>query len=168
MTMDEKEHIDMISGITGTERKKVISWIATLPEEKIVAIFQDGVKKSFQLKEQDPNLSGRINKYCSFILAARNAGWDTVSGRGYRVAGEKQYLDFSHLRKAKVAATIKKGRTPIIRRRILAHWGEVVELKNEGMGFRPISEYLGRTRKIKTSATYLASLWRELERNDKI
>lgn len=163
MTTDDQ--IDLITGITRIERKKALSWIATLPEEKIMAIFQDGVKQSFQLKEQNPNLYGRINKYCSFILAARNAGWDTVTGRGYRVAGEKQYDDFSSLRKARAATLIQKGRIPVLRRKILAYWGEIKELKADGMGFRPIADYLNKNRKIKTSATYLARLWKEVEAN---
>jgi len=34
------------------------SWIASLPEEKIIEIFQDGVKKSFQLNEERPDFGG--------------------------------------------------------------------------------------------------------------
>lgn len=163
MTMDEQ--IDLITGITRPERKKLLLWIASLSEEMIIEIFQGAVKKSFQLKEHNPNLPGRTNKYCALILAARHAGWDTISGRGYRVAETKQFDDFSHLRKAKVASLIKKGRTPVIRKKVLAHWGEIKELKAEGMGFRPIADYLDRTRKVKTSATYLARLWTEVEAN---
>lgn len=164
MTLDEQ--IDLITLITKSQRKKLLSWMAALPEEQIIEIFQDGVKKSFQLKEQHPDLPGRVNKYCAFLLVARNAGWDTVSGKGYRVAGTKQYDDFSNLRKARAATLIKKGRTPVLRKKILAHWGEIVELKIEGMGFRPIVSYLAKTRKIKVSPTYLARLWKEVKAND--
>ena len=107
-------------------------------------------------------LAGRGDKV---VLAARNAGWDSVAGKGYRVAEKKQYDDFSNLRKARAAALIKKGRIPVLRRKILAYWGEIKELKAEGMGFRPIADYLSRSRKIKTSATYLARLWKEVEAN---
>jgi len=168
MIMDANDQIDLITGITEAERKKVLSWIAKLPEEKIIAIFQDGVKKSFQLKEQAPNLFGRVNKYCAFVLAARNAGWDTVSGKGYRVAQQKQYDDFANLRKAKATAIIQKGRIPVLRRKVLAYWGEIKELKADGMGFRPIANYLNKNRKIKASATYLSKLWREVEANGEI
>ncbi|MFA6413817.1 MAG: hypothetical protein WCW53_14090 [Syntrophales bacterium] len=160
-----EEQLNLITRMTENERKKLLSWIASLSEEKIIEIFQDGVKKSFQLNEERPNIPGRTNKYCAFILAARKAGWDTIKGKGYRVAEKKQYDDFSCLRKASAAALIKKGRTPILRRKILAYWGEVKELKAEGMGFRPIADYLSRTRKVKTSATYLAKLWKEVEAN---
>jgi hypothetical protein len=157
------EQLNLITGLTEHERKKLFSWVASLPEEKIIEIFQDGVKKSFQLKEERSDLSGRINKYCAFIMAARKAGWDTIKGKGYRVAEQEQYDDFSHLRKASVAGLIRKGRTPVLRRKILAYWGEVKELKAKGLGFRPIADYLTRTRKVKTSATYLAKLWKEVE-----
>lgn len=50
-----------------------------------------------------------------------------------------------------------------MRLKILAYWGEVKELKAEGMGFRPIADYLNRKRKLKVSATYLSKLWKEME-----
>lgn len=162
MVMDEKEQIDLISGITWAERKKILRWIASLPEEKVIEIFQAAVKKSFQLKEQSPDIPGRTSKYCAFILAARNAGWDTVAGKVYRIAEQQQYNDFSSLRKARAATLIKKGRIPILRKKVLAHWGEIQELKTEGLGFRPICNYLSKTRKIKVSPVYLGRLWKEV------
>jgi intein-encoded DNA endonuclease-like protein len=42
----------------------------------------------------------------------------------------------------------------------------VKELKAEGMGFRPIADYLTKTRKVKTSASYLVKLWKEMETGD--
>ena len=161
-----EDQLNQITGLTSSERKKVFAWIASLPEEKIVEIFQDGVKKSFQLKEERPDLTGRINKYCAFIVAARKSGWDTLKGKGYRVAEKEQYDDFSHLRKASAAGLIQKGRTPVLRKKILAYWGEVKELKADGMGFRPIAHYLNQNRKIKTSPTYLAKLWKDVEADD--
>lgn len=155
--------LNQITGLTEQERKKVLAWVASLPEEQIMGIFQDGVKRTFQIKEERPDLPGRIGKYCAFIVSARKAGWDTLKGKGYRVAEKEQYDDFSHLRKAKAAELMRHGRTPVLRRKILAYWGEVKELKAEGMGFRPIADYLARTRKIKTSASYLVKLWKEIE-----
>lgn len=159
------EQLNLITGLTESERKRLFSWVASLPEEMIIEIFQEGVKKSFQLKEERPDLHGRINKYCAFVMAARKAGWDTVKGKGYRVAEKEQYEDFSHLRKASAAGLMQRGRTPVLRRKILAFWGEVKELKADGMGFRPIADYLNRKRKLKVSATYLSKLWKEVEGN---
>ena len=157
------DQLNQITGLTDRERKKVLSWVASLPEGKIIEIFQDGVKKSYQIREERPTIPGRIGKYCAFILAARKAGWDTLQGKGYRVAAQEQYDDFSKLRKASAATLINKGRTPVLRKKILAYWGEVKELKVEGMGFRPIAGYLSSKRKLKVSATYLSRLWKELE-----
>lgn len=159
------EQLNLITGLTESERKRLFSWVASLPEEMIIEIFQEGVKKSFQLKDERPDLHGRINKYCAFIMAARKAGWDTVKGKGYRVAEKEQYDDFSHLRKASAAGLIQRGRIPVLRQKILAYWGEVKELKADGMGFRPIADYLNRKRKLKVSATYLSKLWKEVEGN---
>lgn len=157
------EQLNLITGLTEHERKKLFTWVASLPEEKIIEIFHDGVKKSFQLKEERPDLHGKINKYCAFIIAARRGGWDTLKGKGYRVAEKEQYDDFSHLRKAKAAEIMRHGRLPILRRKILAYWGEIRELRAEGMGFRCLAQYLGKTRKLKVSASYLLKVWKEVE-----
>ena len=155
--------LNQITGLTDRERKNILSWVASLREEKIIEIFQGGVKRAYQIKEERPDLPGKIGKYSAFIVAARMAGWNTLKGKGYRVAEKEHYDDFSPLRKAKVASLIQRGRSPVIRRKILAYWGEVKELKAEGMGFRPIADYLTKTRKVKTSASYLQKLWHEVE-----
>ena len=155
--------INLITGLTVNERKKVFTWIASMPEENTIDIFQDGVKKSFQLKEQRPDLAGRINKYCAFVLAARSSGWDTIKGKGFRIADEKQFADFSHLRKAKSAELQRRGRPSVVRKKVLAYLGEVVELHEAGNGFRRIAKYLHQQHRIKVCATYLNILWKEVK-----
>ncbi len=157
------EQLNLITGLTESERKKLFSWVASLPEDRIIEIFQDGVKRSFQLKGERPDLSGRITKYCAFVMAARKGGWDTIKGKGYRVADQEQYDDFTHLRRATAATLVTRGRKPLLRRKILAYWGEVRGLKADGMGFRVIAGYLQSKRKLKVSATYLSKLWKEVE-----
>lgn len=155
--------LDQITGLQKRQRKRVFLWVGSLPEEQIIEIYQNGVKISYQIKNKRPDLTGKVAKYSAFILAARQAGWDTITGKDYRVAGSKQFEDFSNLRMAKAAALIRKpGRTPRLRKKILAHSGEIIQLHAEGLGFRPISEYLRKVRKIKISATYLAVLWKEI------
>lgn len=158
--------LNQVTGLIDRERKQVLAWVASLPEERIIEIFQDGVKRAYQIKAERPDLPGRIGKYCAFIIAARRGGWDTLKGKGYRVAEREQYEDFSHLRKAKAAELLRRGRAPVLRKKILAYWGEVKELKADGMGFRPIADYLARTRKVKTSASYLVKLYHEVEGDD--
>jgi len=153
--------ITMITGLTATERGKALSWWTGLPEEQRVDILQAAVKQHYQLKESHHELEGRLSRYCGLLLSIRHGGWDTVKGKGYRVAGAEQYRDFSHLREAKAASLIQRGRKPLTRKKILAHWGEIAEMRSHGHGFRLIAEYLQRVRKIKTSAVYLSRLWRE-------
>lgn len=158
--------LNQITGLTASQRKKLHSWVASLPEEMILKIFQNGVKISFQLKDELPNIAGKISKYCAFILSARKAGWDSLKGKGYRVAGEKQFEDFSYLRKSKAADLNRKGRKPNLKKKILAYWGEIVELKKDGKSYRDIVDYLKINRKIKTSPSYLLQLWKETQTND--
>ncbi len=155
--------LNPITGLTAKERKRLLAWVASLSEVKIIDIFQVGVKKSFQLHKERPDLPGRVNKYCAFVLAARRSGWDTIKGKGYRVAQKEQYEDFTNLRQAKVASLLKRGRTPVLKHKVLAYWGEIRELKTAGTGFRPIAEYLLKSRKLKVSPSYLMKLWHEVE-----
>ncbi len=157
------ESLTALTGIGEHDRKKVLSWLATLPEVEILAIFQSGVKLSFQFKNAQSELPGRALKYAALVVAARRAGWDTVRGKGYRVASIRQFDDFSHLRKSKAAELMRKGRRPVLKKKVLAHWGEIVELRHEGAGFRAVASYLGHERRLKVSASYLAKLWGEIE-----
>jgi len=159
--MHMNDSITRITGLTDRERKLVLLWRARLPEAKAIQILQDGMQIYFKLKETNEELSGRLNRYCAIILSARRSGWDSTSGKGYRVAEKKQFEDFSSLRRAKVAEFVRRGRTPIKRKKIMSHWGEIVEMKNEGYGFRAIAAYLTKNRKLKTSASYLTKIWNE-------
>ena len=154
--------LNIITGLTEQERNKVFSWVATLTDTQRLEIFQQAVKISYQLKDRSTDLSGREQKYCAFILSARNAGWDSLKGKGFRVADQKQYDDFSNLRAASVAELIHRGRKPLLRKKVLAYWGEVAEEHGKGAGFRAIAVYLYDKRKIKVSASYLAQLWKEV------
>lgn len=157
------DELTIVTGLSDTQRKTVRSWWASLPEVKSIEILQDGVQIYYQLKENHRELAGRTSRYCALILAARRNGWDTLNGKGYRVAEEQQFEDFSNIRKAKAAELTRRGRTPVLRKKILAYWGVVVEMKSEGHGFRPIAEYLLSAHKIKTSAVYLSRLWLEVQ-----
>jgi len=161
--INTEDTLNQVTGLLTCERKRLFSWIASLTEEKRIEIIQDGVKKSFQLHTERPDLTGRINKYCALVLAARRSGWDTIAGKGFRVAEQEQYDDFTHLRQAKVAQFLQKGRTPTIKRNVLALWGVIKNLKRNGLAFRPMSEYLLKNHKLKVSASYLATLWKEME-----
>jgi hypothetical protein len=103
-------------------------------------------------------------------MAAREAGWDSLRGKGYRVAAKRQFEDFGNIRKDGVDDLVRKsqrtcltGRTPVIRRKVMAYWGEVVQLKKEGIGFRKIAEYLAKKRRVKVSWAHLAKIWKEVE-----
>ncbi len=155
--------LTQITGLTGKERKRLLSWVISLPEPQIVDVFQFGVKTAYQIKENRADIPGKICKYSAFIVAARKRGWDTENGKGYRVAETEQYENFDHLRKSRAAELIRKGRTPIKRKKILAHWGEIKQLRHEGLGFRTIAMYLSKNRKLEVSASYLAELYKKVE-----
>ena len=154
--------LNIITGLTESERKSIFRWLATLTDQQRMDIVQKGVKISFELKDRQTGLSGKDQKYAALIMAARKAGWDTTKGKGYRIATEPQYEDFSHLREAKVAGHIRKGRKPKVRKQVFAYWGVVEELHANGHGFRAISAYLKNEKKLKVSSSYLCLLWEEV------
>ena len=158
-----KYTIDILTGLTKEQRKSVLSWIASLPEEEVIDIFQSSVKMSFQIRKAQPKLRGRDIKYSALIISARRTGWDTLKGKGFRVAKQKQFKDLSNIREAKFAEIVQKGRKPDLRRKVLAHWGEIKELREKGGSYNSIARYLQETRRIKVSPSYLAKLWGTIE-----
>jgi len=70
------ELLDQITGLSVQERKRAYLWVGSLPESKIIDIYQNAVKISYQIKNERADLAGKVGKYCAFILAARQAGWD--------------------------------------------------------------------------------------------
>jgi hypothetical protein len=159
--------LDQVTGLTANERKKALSWVASQPEQTVLTIFREAVKKSYQLKNEFPEITRDTRNYCAFILATRNSGWDTIKGKGYRIAEDKQIEDFSNLRQAKVIElSRKKGRPPVLKRKLLAHRGEIVEMMKEGHSYRTIADFLKKHRKIRTSPSNLHKLFKEAQAND--
>jgi hypothetical protein len=163
--MNVNDELELITGLSEKDRKKIFTWVATLQVSVIADIFQDAENKECQIKAEHPELQEKVVKYCAFIQATRKAGWNTFHGKGFQMADDKQYDDFVHERGIAVAKLASKGRTPVLRKKILRFWDEIKAFKAEGLGFRPIVEHLLKKRKLKASASYLKMLWKEIEEN---
>lgn len=143
-----------------SERKKILKWLTSLPENRLIEIINNSAAIYMDLRKKR-KISGKLLMYVALILSARTAGWNTVAGKNYRVAGAKQYKDWNTLRSIK--AKNLKSRQSSKKSKVLAYWGEIKELKNLGLGFRKIAKYLLKYRKLKTSPSYLHKLWNEIE-----
>jgi hypothetical protein len=155
--------LDLITGLTEKQQRNIFTWMGSLEVTMIIDIIQEAVRKTYQLKNERPTLPGREAKYCGIILAARQMGWDTVKGKNYRVAGDKQYEDYDRILQDTVTKMIRNGRPPVLRRKVIAYWGEIKVFRAQGVGFGPISEYLLKKHKLKVSKSYLTKLWEEEE-----
>lgn len=161
-----EENLNIITGLTEHERKNVFIWMGSLTEMERIEIVRKAVQISFVLKERKTDLESREQKYAAIVLSARKAGWDTKRGKGFRIAEDTQYKDFNNMRVAAVAGLLKKGRKPLLRKKTLAYWGEITQLQNEGAGFRVIAGYLKEKRKLTVSPSYLAQLWKEVNKKN--
>jgi hypothetical protein len=162
MTTDDL--IQMLTGgLTPKERENVLRWIASLLELDYIEVYYTAAKKYYQLKDGHPDIAGKILHYCGLILSAREYGWDTLRGKGYRVAGDNQLEDWQKIRKMRIQ-NLRSNHNARIRRQILGHWGEIIELKNDGVGFRKISQYLKQYKKLNVSSSYVHKIWKEMEK----
>jgi hypothetical protein len=153
----------LTGGLTPQERENIRHWIASLSETDFVEVYHAAAKKYYQLKEGHPDVPGKILHYCGLVLAAREYGWDTLHGKGYRVAGDDQFEDWQKIRKIRVQE-LRSNHNPRIKRKVMGHWGEIKELRNDGAGFRMISRYLQQYKKISVSPSYLHKIWKEMEK----
>jgi len=152
----------LTGGLTAKERDNICHWIASLPEIDYIDIHQDAAKKYYQLKDGHPDVPGKILHYCGLILSARDYGWDTLKGKEYRTAGEEQFEDWKKILYTRIQ-NLRKTNDSLKRRKILTYWGDIMQLKKNGVGFRKITQYLRQYRKIKVSSSYLHKIWKEME-----
>lgn len=96
------------------------------------------------------------------IAAGRSAGWDTLKGRGSRVAGEEQFDAFDRDLSLRAGEVVRrKRRKGNVRANALAYWGVVVMLRREGASFQTIAEQLWKRHRVKVSGIYLPLIWQE-------
>lgn len=161
-------HLDLWTAITPKERKRALTWFASLPEAKRVEIYEAAIKRNFQLKQGHPGIAGGARmRYSAFICAIREAGFDLARGRGLRGQVERQVGPedveaLAELRRLK-ARNLRRDKPSPKKRAVMAYWGEVKELRQEGIGFQRIAKYLGTHRQVKVSPAYINKLWQELE-----
>lgn len=152
----------LTGGMNANQRASIRHWLASLPEDEYLTIHQKALKRFYQLKQGHENVPGRILYYCGIVLSAREHGWDTLKGKGYRVAGSTQYDDWSRMRIIKID-NLRRNRLSPTKNKVLAYWGEVIELKKGGMGFRMIANYLKKYRRVAVSPAYIHVLWKKIE-----
>ena len=150
--------------LTPKERANARRWIASLPEEDYINVHHAAAKKYYQLKDGHSDVPGKILHYCGLVLAAREYGWDTLKGKGYRVAEDDQFKDWEKIRKMRVQE-LRSNNNSLTKRKVLGYWGEIKSLKNDGAGFRIIARYLQQHRKISVSPSYIHKIWKEMEVN---
>jgi hypothetical protein len=156
---------EVIEGITGgltiKERGQVLRWLSSLPEDEFITIFQKSFNKYHSLKSSHDHLPRKILQYCGLIVAGREHGWDTIKGKGYRVAGQDQYDDWSRTRELRIA-NLAKDRSSPKKRQVLSP-GEVVD-SSRGTSIQAKALYsLENTEKSTSQLPILHLMWRVLK-----
>ena len=158
------DKITLWTELTPTERNKGARWFASRPQEQQAAVLLDCLTRvlpRLQLESQDKSEQALLS-YTAFIVSVREAGFDLIRKRGYRVAGHREFAKFDSLRQGTLNSLRNKKKAPL-RKELLAHWGDIRTLKEGKTGFLLISRYMQRAHRIKVSPAYIAKLWKEIE-----
>lgn len=150
--------------LTPTERKRGARWFSSRPQEEQAAILLDCLTRvlpRLQPDDTDKNQSALMS-YTAFMLAIRDAGYDLIRKRGFRIAGHKEFVKFDALRQGTINS-LRNKKKALLRKELLAHWGDIRTLKKKATGFLLISRYMQRAHRIKVSPAYIARLWKEIE-----
>ena len=161
-SMDDS--ITLWTELTPTERKRGTRWFSSRPQEEQAAILLDSLRRVLpRLQHDNPDADQNALMSCTaFIMAVREAGYDLIRKRGYRIAGHKEFVKFDALRQGTISSLRQKKKAPL-RKELLAHWGDIRTLKKSNTGFLLISRYMQRAHRIKVSPAYIARLWKEIE-----
>lgn len=158
-----KDKTTLATGLTPSEMAKGVRWLASRPLEEQAIVLQYSFETHLpRLLAEAPANHSHGSHYVALILAIREAGFDLIRKRGYRIASKKEFEKYDALRQGTMQSLRAKRQAPL-RMKTLSLWGEVRRLKQEGNGFLLISRYLSRAHAMKVSPSYLAKLWSEVE-----
>jgi hypothetical protein len=154
--------LEKLTGLAEKERKLALRWWVARPESEMLLIHRQGGKKYFQLndfweKQDCPPIDKQVLRFAALISAIRDAGWDSVRGKGYRVAGEKQLEDLNRLREAQIVPA-KRGRPGKLTSRVLGHKGLIMRLLESGLSNAAMADHLKKHCKLLISPEHLRNI----------
>lgn len=157
--MKKENIIGILSGIISPkERKRALHRLAALSEPELINLLAKAVKRQ-ETTKLDYELPSATRLYVCLLLTIEEEGWGAVRKRTSGLTREKQIKLHSKIRAAKIK-NLQKSRPSPLRNHIERYWAEIVELKQAGVGFRKITEYLVTQRKLPNfSASYLRKIW---------
>ena len=159
-----EDKITLWTSITPSERARAVRWFASRSTPEQLSMISEGEQTVLpNLKKANPEYAEDcVLRYAAFLLAIRCGGYDLARKRGGRVMRDSEFEKLEAMRKGVMENLRSRKKSPL-RHALLSYWGEIKSLKRDGSGFLLISRYLARMHNIKTSPSYLAKLWREVE-----
>lgn len=147
------KRLEKLTGVSQKERLRALRWLNGLSEANRATVCREawGAFLPMLKRGQEEELC----EYAALILSIRANGYDALR----RNTPDRMKV-LSAVRMSRVA-NLKRARASPVRDRILRYWGEVVELKRNGIGNRLIARYLTEQRRAgKISPSYIARLWK--------
>lgn len=154
-----KKGLARLTGLTSSERADVLHWLARQAEEIRVEVMMGRFHNFHNLQKQS-DLQAPLLDYCALILSCKRNGWEAE--RRYHSSASLAAREISGMSRRRVARA-KDTLRATADERLAVHWGKVVELKREGLGFRRIAEFLRTELRLNVSHTTIWKLWREWE-----
>lgn len=158
-----KETLAHITGLTNEERNDIVMWFGRQAEETRVEIMMGRFHRFHKLKKSYASKAPVLD-YCALILACEAYGW--TAEKKYRSSTTLAPSDIAMLSQRRIARAKDYTRSTSTQERLAVHWGKVVELRNAGLGFRRIAQFLGKELRINISHTTIWKLWEKWEHND--
>jgi len=160
--------VEAICRLPEQDVSRLFRWHARQPIEIQIEAHKLASDLYYQFKEKYPGGKNEV-RYSVFVLALKkmehldrvliNKNTDHDLEKIRKIA-EMKADRFLARKKAKQ----KKQRSAGKKDKLIAHWDEIQMLRGKGFSFRLIAEFLRTHRYFAISWTYIAKIWKELEK----
>jgi hypothetical protein len=154
-----KEELARITALTPKQRTDVLLWLCRQAESTRIEIMMSRFHTFHQVKKKYQQKAPFID-YCALIIACKNAGW--VAEAKYRSSASLSTNEIKKISRRRISRAKELSRTST-NERLAVHWGKIVELKHQGLGFRKIAQFLSLELRLTVSHTTIWKLWRKWE-----
>jgi hypothetical protein len=153
--------LDELTGISEKDRKKALRWWLARSEPETVRIYNCVIKKCYQLEDscrkRGQDIDKQLLRYAALVSVVRDAGWDAVAGKGYRIAKTKHLEDLERLRKSQIVPK-KRGRPAKLLAKVLGCRAVIKTCRENGLSYAALAEHLKKHNRLDISPEHLRNI----------
>ena len=162
-------YVYSLTGLSEPNRKRLINYYARLPEQSRIEAHKLQTDLLRQKRDKYDNAKHQEFTYAMFLLALAGMKSLESAQAAKRALSDEEAEKITELRIKRILAGKNKGRESKTKHLIeIRFYEEIKNLKDKGLTWRDIAEYIKKYHKKKISHGYLQQCFYQIKREKKI